>query len=61
MTLRIEQLQEVIEDLFADHYYGQLDAEFAQATSRIADVAFHSEEFRLTAYGVTRIVEKSSL
>lgn len=58
---RVEQLDEVVEDLLAHHDDGELDAQFAQTSGRVADVAFHPQELGLATRRVAWVVEESTL
>ena len=58
---RIEELEEVVEDLLPYHDDGQLYAEFAEATGRVAHVPLDSQELRRSAYGISGVVKEAPL
>lgn len=59
--LRIEDFYEIIQHLLSDHDDGQLNAQFAQTSGGIANVAFHPKELRFPTNGVAWIIEETAL
>lgn len=61
MSLRIKELDEIVENLFSYHNNGQLYAQLTQASCWIANVTLHAEKFGFSCYSIPGIIKKSSL